>query len=284
MHQDTAAQPWHRGVLAYWWLALLVLLVALSFGFVFFSRPTEQPVVSWPESRQENTSPSTQNMSVTQLLQDYLEAMGGREALAQIRSVRFEGRLVDASNQFNFIGLLLSPDKGMLVLESAAMGTSKFMLNGDKSWQVLERRDGTRQIVPLDVESSDSLKWSLRVHHTLRALALAGRYSDLTLREIEYLGKPCYELSKTKKDEFLAVLDKDSLFLLKTEEKLQIGGKASMFTVLYEDHREVSGIVEAHKTKLYKDGSLVNVAEIASYRINPGMVSSIFEIPEELGE
>ena len=79
-------------------------------------------------------------------------------------------------------------------------------------------------------------------------------------------------------------MDKETLYLLETQETLSAGEDADEFTVIYEDHQNVAGIIEPYKTKLYRNGELDNEAVVSSYRINPGLVSSLFEIPEELGD
>ena len=94
------------------------------------------------------------------------------------------------------------------------------------------------------------------------------------------------EVTKTNADgtKLKAFLDKETLYLIKTEETLVSGEDKDILTVVYEDHRFVSGVVEAFKTKLYRNGELDNEAIVSSYRINPGLVSSLFAVPEGLGE
>lgn len=69
---------------------------------------------------------------------------------------------------------------------------------------------------------------------------------------------------------------------MKTSETLDFGDGVEEFTVLYDDHRKVSGIVEPFHTRLFRNGELNNEAYVSSYVINPGLVSWLFTIPEEL--
>jgi hypothetical protein len=214
----------------------------------------------------------------------YLMAIGGRDALQQVRSVRYEGRVTFDSKASDFQMLLLKPDKGMLVTNPGQAGSIKLMLNGDVAWQVTEVRDGSREISRLDESGTESLKWSLRVHNTFRRLALDGQFSGLSVREIRYDGKPCYEFTKTMPNGsiFLALLEKETLYLLKTVETIDGKDGVDEFSVIYDDHRMVSGIVEPFETELYRNGELDNKVMINSIRVNAGVISSLFEVPEEI--
>lgn len=151
--------------------------------------------------------------NIPQLLKAHLEAIGGRESVEQIRSVRFDGRLVSESQMHNYIGMKLMPDKGMLVQSVKAAGTVKLMRNGDAAWQVNEMPDGRSIVTPLKESTKNILIWSLRMHNPFRSLALDGDAEGMEFREIDFLGKPCYELTKPMPDGtmLVTVLDKETL-------------------------------------------------------------------------
>lgn len=76
----------------------------------------------------------------------------------------------------------------------------------------------------------------------------------------------------------------ENLYLLKTEENVAGAEGMERLEVLYADHRLVSGIVEAYETKTYKQGRLYNEVFLESIEIDPGLISSLFEVPEELSK
>lgn len=269
---------------ASWLLIMVVSFVVILMGVFMVLFLLDQDRPQKDEVEPSTFSTTTQQIDASGLLNDYLNAIGGRDALRQVRSVRYEGRVLFSSSEKDFQMYLLSPDKGMLVTNPGEAGSQKLMLNGDTAWQVIERPNGAREILPLEREDAQSLKWSMRVNNTFRSLALEGRFSGLSVREIKYLGKPCYEVTKKMPDgtEFLAILDKDTLYLLKTVEMLTGKEEAEKFTVLYDDRRMVSGVVEPYSTKLYRNGYLDNEVVIDSIRINSGVMSSLFEIPDEI--
>lgn len=258
---------------------LIVILVVTS---IFSSEDSSDR----PVTREEPVPVSSQSsfVDVPDLLNGYLNALGGRQALQDVRSVRYDGQVQFSSGQQDFQIWLLAPDKGMLVTDPGGFGGQKLVVNGDVAWRVLENRDGAREMYVLDEFSTESLKWSLRVHHSLRLMALAGGTAGLKIRETEYLDKPCYELSKTmpQGSEFLAILDKETLYLHKMVETLQVEDEVSEFTVLYDDYRMVAGVLEPFSTTLYKNGELDNEVEVRSIQINSGVMSSLFAVPEDL--
>lgn len=280
-------EPAKRGKISLTFRLLILFIFILAAGVgVVLSLNSNEKEASAELAVQTEFRSNKGEMNVPELIEGYLNAIGGRDALREIRSVLYQGHLVSSGGEFDFFGLLLLPDKGMLVTSSESKGEVKLMLNGGTAWQVIEQRDGARRIVPLADQTTQSLQWSLRVHNSFRSLALEGRYGGLQAREIDFMGKPCYELTQTGADglKLLAVLDKETLYLLKTEETMSGGEAADEFSVVYEDHQNVAGIIEPHKTTLYRNGELDNTAIVTSYRINPGLVSSLFEVPDELKE
>lgn len=268
-----------------WLLPLVIFLLIISVGIWFAVYSSGQKGPSIKDVLAASSS-SFSKEDIPELMEAYLQAIGGRAALQEIRSVRYEGRLLSPAGEYDFMGLLLMPDMGMLVTSTKGGGSLKLMLNGEVAWQVIEQADGSRNVVRLNETLKNSLSWSLRIHNSFRSLALKGPYANLDLQEMEFDGKPCYEVTQTLPDgtTLEAVLDKSTLYLLKTKETLRLGDSADEFTVIYDDHRKTSGIVEPHITRLYRNGVLDNEATVDSYSINPGLLSSLFDIPEEVSQ
>jgi len=273
-------------VAAYWGLPILVLFSIICGGAYLALNFLPEKEEASENAAKAPFALSSDEIEVPELMAAHLNAVGGREALQQVRSVRYEGRVIFDSGEKDFQMLLLKPDKGMLVTNPGEEGSLKLMLNGDFAWQVIERRNGAREVAPMDDASTESLKWSLRVHNTFRRMALEGRYAGLSVSETGYDGRPCYEVSKTMPNgtDYSAVLDKETLYVLKTEETVAAKEGMATFSVVYDDYRMVSGIVEPYRTKLYRNDELDNEVIINSIRFNPGVISSLFKVPEEIRE
>ncbi len=284
-HKKGSARHNQRFVfMFYWLLPLLVLLLIVAAGTYALIQFYGQDEVEASRAASGTFDDFSTSMKADQLLNAYLNALGGRQALQNIRSVRYEGKVSFSDGESSFQILLLQPDKGMLVTDPGGFGRQRFFLNGDLAWRIVEQRDGGRTVVPLDAKSTGSLKWSLRVHNTFRRLALEGQHRGLTVKEMEYLDKPCYELTKEMPDGsvFLVILDQETLYPLKMEEILRVGEEDVQFTVKFDDYRMVAGVAEPYRTVLYRNGVMDNEVEMGSIQINSGVISSLFEIPEEL--
>lgn len=273
-------------VTAYWLLPLVIfcailfggIYVAIKFDFVTLSSGDSMPVAPY-------IGPGG-DILVPELLASSLAAVGGREALEAIRSIRYKGRVVEESGEINFQILVSLPDKGMIMVNPGEPYSQKLVLNGDTAWQVSMGADGERKFSSLGERDTASLAWSLRVHNTFRRLVLGGGSDGFSARKVEFLDRPCYELTKEMPDgsQFLAVLDAETLYLLKSVETTNTAGELEVLEILYDDYRTVSGIVEAYETKTYKEGKLYNQALLDHIEIDPGLMSSLFEVPEEFAK
>lgn len=274
-------------VTAYWLLPILIFSAILLGGiFIAF----KAGVLSLGKDGADNSQPSYYNANgeilVPELLDTYLETVGGRDALEGVRSVRYKGRLIEDGSELELQILISSQKKGMIIVSPGKDYSQKIILNGDTAWQEVKLGGGKLKIVPLDEADTQSLAWSLRVNNTLRSLALGGEEAraGLTAREIEFQEKPCFELTKRRADgsQFLAVLDRKSLYLLEAEETVRHADGSEHLQTIYADYRTVFGIALAFETKTYKDGIFQNEIDLESIEVNPGLISSLFEIPEEL--
>lgn len=217
---------------------------------------------------------------VPELLDSYLTTIGGREALQSIRSIRYRARLIEPGGELEFQILVSLPRKGMIITSPGKDYRQKIILNGDTAWQEVELGDGKLKIVPLDEANTEALAWSLRIHNTFRRIALNedGAREGFSAREIEFQDKPCFELTKRMPDgsEFLAILDQESLYLLKMEETVRSADGKECLQAVYDDHRTISGIVLAFESKTYKGRKLYNETYLEFVEVNPGLVSSLF--------
>lgn len=272
-------------VIAYWLVPLvifcMILLVGLFIAYKFdvFGQWTDEA------DRLPPYYNASGEIVVPELLDSYLTAVGGREALEGIRSIRYKGRLIEPAAEIKLQILASLPDKGMIITSPGEDDSQKLILNGDRAWQVVRLGDGSQKVVPLSEADTASLAWSLRVHNTFRSLALEeeGGRDGFTAREIEFSDRPCIELTKIMPDgsELIAVLDAKSLYLLQMVEAVPGAEGMERVKADYSAHNTVSGIVHAHETKFYKSGEVFNEVYLDTIEINPGLVSSLFEVPQE---
>lgn len=273
-------------VTAYWLVPLLIFLTILIGGI--FAAFKFNVIGGW--GREEEVNYRYYNamgqILLPELFESYLAAVGGREALEGIRSVRYVGRLVESDMEIPFQILLSLPERGMIITHPGEDKSQRFVYNEGIAWQVVALGDGTRRIIPLSEEDTMALAWSLRLHNTFRSLVLSGdtAHEGFTAKEITFSGQLGIELTKVMPDgtNFSVLLDKDTLHLKMMEESVVGAGGPEQVRAIFTDHQMISGIVFPLETKFYKRGELFNKTRLESVEVNPGLVSSLFNIPEEL--
>lgn len=144
-------------VTAYWLLPLIIFCVILfggtylAFKFDVFSGSYEDAV-----SKAPYRGPFGEIL-VPKLMDSYLAAVGGREALKDVRSFRYKGRLIETSGEIPFQILVSLPDKGMIITDPGEDYSQKLVLNGDYAWKVVGLGGGTRKVLPLNEMNTASL-------------------------------------------------------------------------------------------------------------------------------
>jgi hypothetical protein len=288
---DGQAQPpsmflFRLEVTAYWLLPLTIFCIILAGGvFLAFKFDLFTDEFEGSVQRPDFVGDAGE-IIIPKLLESYLAAVGGREALESFQSVRYKGLLKEPSSDVDFQILMSLPDKGMIITDPGNGVRHKLVLNGQTAWQAIDFGDGTRKILALNAANTASLIWSLQVHNTFRRLALKRSNTDFSAREIQFLDKPCYQLIKLMPNgtTFEAVLDAKTLYLLKTEETVPGSQGMERLQVLYSDHRKDFDIVEPYATKTYKNGELYNEVFLESIERDPGLISALFKVPEELSK
>ncbi|MEO0510184.1 MAG: hypothetical protein AAF065_10030 [Verrucomicrobiota bacterium] len=278
-------------VICYWLVPTLVLLLIILGSSIFVI------VNLRPESVQEEETDSSQTsfnttfassaiMGQGQLLETYVEAIGGRDVLMDLRSLRRDGTILgrDSEEEFDFQLIASLPDKLAFSLESSDGSRKRFLLNGAVAWQVVETEEGIRQIVLLEERPTQAMIKASRLYDPLLELALGGQGVILAINELKYNGVECLEITKMQADgsTLQCFLSKRTFYLIAVEETVDEGGEAIDYKTIYSDHRMVSGIVQPFRKKAYKNDILLDDRMIRSIRVNSGVMSSLFKVPEDL--
>ena len=223
-------------------------------------------------------------MGQAQLLEAYVQAMGGRDVLMEMRSVRYEGTHKDEKREREFELIVSAPDKGILVFDPGTGSSDRFVLNGQTAWRVFENDQAEREVQLLDKARTQGMIRTCKLHDPLRELALGGKGAVLYLVETEFDGVDSLKVTKERVDGTIieCYLDRETLYLLATEDSYFSEGERMERRVVYGDYRMTSGVVEPFRTATYINDELLNETFLDSIRINPGVISPLFEMPEEL--
>ncbi len=292
-HAPPVKQPsmfWHKvQVVAYVVVPLFVFVVIIVGGiFIALSlKPTrddaEITVSTTPTRSKPSVNSTFSGLGSVQLLEAYLEANGGRDTLRSVNSMRIEGRSKKGQKNVDFQIIMKEPDMGALYLTESGSDSVRYLLNGDTAWEVVEETEG-RSFKALNGPVKEMMAVVCRMFDPMRHLALTGRGVILFIREVSSDGRKMLLVTLERADGSTVdcYLDRQTLYLLSTEERLMVDDEDVLRKVEYGDFRMTSGVVEPFRIKVYFDDRLHRELLVDSIRINPGVMSSLFEVPDGL--
>ena len=279
----------HRFLLVFYWLVpSLVLLLIVSVGIYVTIKLQSSGGESGERESYVVGSQSgylrSSSLGRTQLLTNYLEAMGGREVIEAVKSIQCEGRIRNSAGESEFRSIATLPDKGALTFRNEEGIREHFILNEPVSWRILEQVDGVRKVESLEWKETENMMRPYRLIDPLRELALGGGGSILFIRETTYKDVACYKVTKEQQDGSTAecYLERETFYTLAMVDSFYVQGRRRKREIVYSDYRMVSGVVEPFKAVFYIDGEFSDEIVFTSIRINPEIYSEVFEVPEEL--
>jgi hypothetical protein len=270
----------------YWLGPILVvlLIVGASIFTVMKMQPVSRGFGEETRRAELEASGAFVDLGPAQLLETYLDAIGGRGVLSEMKSARFEGRQRTPEGSRDFKMLVRDQDRGMLAFEPESGLEENYFLNDAYAWKVLISPDGSRGFERLGEEGTRELMLTLQLHDPLRELALGARGEIWSVRGVIFRGAPCYKISVEGPDGSFVecYLDEQTLYLLATERVYAADGKQVIRRVVFGDYRMTSGIVEPFRFTIYHDDEFVSETELNSIHINADVKPSLFEIPPEI--
>lgn len=225
---------------------------------------------------------AAQAQTADELIEKNLQATGGREKLAAVKSVRMTGKMVVSQGQGLEIPMTMEikqPDK--LRTEATVQGMTAIQtLNGKEGWTVnpfMGKKDPEKM-------SDDDVK---RTEEQLDSFDLLTKYKEKG-HTIEYVGKedlegtPAYKLKLTKKngDVSYLYLDAESYLLVKITGKTKMQGQEMESETTLGDYKAVDGVLYPHSIESQAKGMPAKmVVTFSKIEVNPTLDDSRFAMP-----
>ena len=117
--------------------------------------------------------------TVDQVLQRYVSALGGQNAIEKIHTMAFRGtiELPELKASGTTAEYFKEPDHFAAVTEIAGHGTTKFVCDGHECWQQ-DPRNGVAQVTGddlADMQRRANIHWDLKLHEFYPDLQVKGR-------------------------------------------------------------------------------------------------------------
>lgn len=219
--------------------------------------------------------------TVDELIEKYLQAQGGREKVAAIKSMRMEGKMdMGQGMQMPIKIAYVSPDK--MRFEGTMQGMTMVQaVDGDSGWQIMPFM-GKTEPEPMSADDVTQAKKQLESFDPLSRYKELGHTLELVGKE-DLEGSPAYKLKLTRKDGEVtyAYLDAESYLLVKTAGKSKMQGQEVEAETKIGDYKEVGGILVAHtmesKVKNMPNSMTISFSKV---EVNPSLVASDFQMPK----
>ena len=225
---------------------------------LYFNKETEK--IDKPEFKKE----LPEGVTVETVYNDYIEAIGGEEALSQVKSMMMKGNASVQGMSIQFTSKAAEGGKSMTMVEMNGMTLSKQVFDGEKGYAAAQgqKMDMTEQQIK-DTKVTSGLFPEL----------LVSENAELT--GIENInGEDAYVVKLTDNvREFYSV---DSGLKLATETTAEQMGQKMTSTVSYMDYQEKNGVMVPMKLSQNLGPQTVDI-NIEEIKFNEGVSASDFE-------
>jgi hypothetical protein len=221
------------------------------------------------------TTPEAQNAALRALLQKALDAIGPRDKIAAIHSIRWRGSVVPASQggnrSFERETVEIYPDRVSTSLRSSTGQVTKQVVTADFNY----RTSGTNTVTvpPADLEVVREQLW-------FDPISIAQHMEDYTasVPEENHAGNDPSSRIMISRDgkSIIWVIDQQTGRLLSTRENTASGEKV----VDYSDWRLVDGAYFSFKRRL-TDSSGATDFVLADVEVNPTIDENLFQLPAQ---
>jgi zinc protease len=213
------------------------------------------------------------------LIDKYVAAIGGKEALSNIKSLTVSGSMVIAQAGINGdIEMLQSDGKMLMKIDLPGIGQQTIGFNGEVAWQNSELTG------PQLIEGGmlEDLKFQAKID----GYSDAAQYFDSleTVKAVDFEGEAAYEVVAKKKgtsDKTLFFSQKSGLIIGSSGEQQSDFGTMNITTVI-SDYKKVGSIMMSHKaTQKLPNGMAVemNMKEI---KVNEAIPTDKFALPDSI--
>jgi hypothetical protein len=219
---------------------LLMLAIAILALPGLAQEPAPKPETPKPEAKTAEAAPAEPLPALDQILDKYVETLGGKAALEKITSRQISGSFeIPAMGAKGTVkGLSKVPDKTSMTLDIPDFGVVRMGFDGTVAWGD-DPMGGLREI------TGDELAATKRDADFHRDVHLKTLFPTMTVKSREKVGeKEAYVIEAIPKDGKAEKLffDVKSGLLVRHDAERQDQQGISMVELYFEDYREIDGI------------------------------------------
>ncbi len=221
---------------------------------------------------------SSDSFAMRRALQRYTEAYGGIRDVDKLASISVEGTQIQGGKTYNFLMRKKRPNSIRYRLSSGDTSIVS-AYDGQTGWMQIDQA-GKIRTMPLNADQVKILEDEGRFESPLFR-HLEQRDNELKMIGRERVGELSTYVFEAHDSMGLTTryyLDVNHPYVVQRE-RLDETGAVAMQT-LYRDYREVEGYPFAFEVENRIGGKVVSVVKVDSIRVNPGLLSFYFDMPE----
>jgi hypothetical protein len=211
----------------------------------------------------------------------HLEAIGGSERIAALKSMRATGHVVASGRQVRFSFAAARPDRVRLETDSGGRTLVQGSDGVEAPWE-FDTGTWPPQYRAMPEASARTFMADAEFDDPLVAGAARGFTLDYA-GELEMDGRKLLRVLVTRKlvQTFSLLLDENTYFIvMRLEERPTVSGRKVQVVTHYDDFRPVDGVLLPHQVTVAIDGRVTQQTKISQIEANPVLKDDIFSRPK----
>ena len=227
--------------------------------------------------------------TVTTILDNYFENIGGREALRALKGQKMTAEVEAQGMTIPLEIYVMADGKQITLLEAMGMSFTQDAFDGETAWST---NFMTQKAEKADAEESENMKRAIGEFPT-PLLDYEEKGFTVELMEDETVdGVECYKLKVTKKPVLADgvevenieyyFIDKESFVPVQSETEVHTGpAKGQVIITTYSDYQEVDGLYFPFSMTFKSEGEEGQTIEFDTMELNPVLEEGFFTFPAE---
>ena len=223
-----------------------------------------------------------QAQTVDEVIESYIKAIGGREKVKNLSSIRTEMKM--KAQMFEFPTTAWLKKDGSMRSETEIQGlkmVQAFNASDSSGWSV-NPMQGDSKAHKMNDEQKKQMSDENRMEEALLDYKTKGHAAELLGKE-DLDGDEVYKVMLTKKNGNITYyyIDAQSYLIWKEESKIKFKDREYQSETYYSNYTTQDGITSARTIENYSDGKVVMQMNIEKLEYNSKMEDTLFKMPEE---
>lgn len=218
---------------------------------------------------------SASSQTVDEIVNKHIEAVGGKDNWAKIKSIRTESTMKEGGAEVKFI--ITQVDKKAMRMDITVTGMKGYTILTNKEGWDFYPFDGQTKPEPMTADDIKAGQDDLQLEDKFFTYKELGKKLDL-LGKDDVDGTECLKLKMTDKEgkETTYYVDPANYYIIKEVEKIKANGKEMESATAFANYKKTDGEI-LYPMSIFKEGEEMEINKI---EINSVIDEAIFKLPK----